>query len=82
MTAVRAEQDVVLTKVGTDTGGDCLFANVRVAGAMNHAALMAAGQMFFALANQLHRAIERQYSAGINCLRSHRAWERAGGVET
>ena len=57
---VGAEDDVVGFQMSTNPGGDRLLADVRVAGPVNQAALVAAGQLFFALANGLHRAIETQ----------------------
>ena len=52
--AVRAEDDVVGPQMGTDAGGDRFLADVGVAGAVDQAALMRAGQLLLAAADQNH----------------------------
>jgi hypothetical protein len=58
--AMRAEDDVVGPQMGADADGDRLLADVGVAGAVDQPALMAAGQLLFALADRLHRPVEIQ----------------------
>ena len=55
---MRAEHNIVVPQVRTDAGGNGFFANVGVAGAVNQAALMSFGKLFFALSDDKHRAVK------------------------
>jgi hypothetical protein len=57
---VRAEDNVVRLEVSTDSGSDRLLTDVGVARPVDQSALVATSQLFFALSNDLHRAIKTQ----------------------
>ena len=61
VSAVGAEHDIVRVQVGADARGNRLLADISVARAVNQTALMAAGQLLFALPDQLHGAIAGQH---------------------
>jgi len=54
MPAMRAENDVTLAQMRAHTDSDGLFANVRVASAVDETALVRPGKLLFALADELH----------------------------
>ena len=60
VSAMRAEDDIVGLQMGANPGGDGLLAHVGVAGPVNQAPLVAAGQLLFALPDGLHRAIQAE----------------------
>ena len=60
VTAVGAEDDIFPVQVGTDSTGDCLLADVGVAGTVDEPPLVTAGQFLLALPDGLHRAIQVQ----------------------
>ena len=59
MSAVRAEDGIVVAQVRADAGGDRLFAHVGMAGAVDQPHLMRAGQLLFGVANNEHLPVER-----------------------
>ena len=71
MAAVRAEDDVVASQMSADAGGDRLLADVGVAGAVNEPALVRAGQLLLAPADEHHAAVDADgrlgttYSTGV-----------------
>ena len=58
--SVSAEHDVAPRQVGADAGGDRLFPDVRVARTMHQSTLMRPGELFFALPDHLHAAVQVQ----------------------
>jgi hypothetical protein len=60
MSAMGTEEHVIGSQVRTHSGSYRFLANVRVASAMHQTALMRLRKMLLALANELHRAIERR----------------------
>ena len=58
--AMRAEDDVVAAQVGTDPGGDRLLPDVRMAGPMDQAALMARASCSSQRLIRDHASIKRQ----------------------
>ena len=65
VTAMRAEDWIVVIEMCADTGGDRFLTDVGVASAMNHAALMAAGEFFFGVANCEHCAKQAQQLSAV-----------------
>ena len=65
--AMRAEDRVVAVRGAHDARGDRLLADVGVAGAVDQAALMTAGQLLFGLANELHGAIQIEQRLAVEC---------------
>lgn len=65
MAAVRAEDGIVPVEMGADTGGNRLLPDVGVARSVHKPARMAARELLFARANQLHRAVERHAHRGL-----------------
>jgi hypothetical protein len=55
---MRAEHNVVVPQVRTNTGSDGFFANVGVAGTLNQTALMSFGELLFTLSDDKHRAVK------------------------
>jgi hypothetical protein len=60
VSSMRAEEDVIDSQLAADPSRNGLLSDIGVAGAVNQASLVAAGQLLFALANQPHRAVETQ----------------------
>jgi hypothetical protein len=60
MSAVSAEDDIVLPQMSTNRAGDRFFADVRMTGTVNQPALMAASQFLFRLTDHLHRSVNPQ----------------------
>jgi hypothetical protein len=58
MPTVRTENHVLPTQVRTDTDGDSLLPDIRVARAMDKPTLMTARQLLLRLADELHRTVE------------------------
>src|SRR5262249_9104242 len=61
VTAVGAEDDVVGPKVRAYADGDRFLADVGVAGAVDQAALVRAGELFLAQADQEHATVEVEH---------------------
>ncbi len=57
MSPMRTEDDVIGSQMGANPSGNRLLADIRVAGPVNEAPLMAAGEFLFALPDDLHAAI-------------------------
>ncbi len=64
MTAMGAEHDIFMIQMGTHASGDGFFANVGMAGSVDQSALVGSRKLFFALADDLHLAIQRQHDFG------------------
>ena len=56
--AMRAEHHVVGSQMGADAGRDRLLADVGMAGAVDQPALVRAGELLLALADELHLLVE------------------------
>jgi hypothetical protein len=56
---MRAENDVLGFQMGANADGDRLLADIGVTGAVNQAALVRPGQLFFATADEQHLPVER-----------------------
>jgi hypothetical protein len=61
---VGAEDAVAMIEVEADTRSNSFLTDICVAGSVDQALLVAAGEFFFGLANQLHSAVERQNLIG------------------
>src|SRR5436190_201784 len=59
MATMSAEHDVIGLEIRTDSGCDCFLADVSMARPVNQPLLVTAGELFFRLADYLHRAIQR-----------------------
>jgi hypothetical protein len=60
MTPMGAEDHVIGAQVGTHSRGNRFLANVRMASAVNEAALMRFDELLFGTANEQHLLIETQ----------------------
>src|SRR5262249_28156699 len=60
MAAVGAEDDVVFSQVGADADGDGFLADIGVAGAVDEAGLVAAGELLFTAADEEHLPVQRR----------------------
>src|SRR4051794_14044173 len=67
MAAVGAENRIVGAQLCADAGRDCLLTDVGMAGAVNEAAGVAAGELLFAHAYHLHRSIQQTRVRSHNC---------------
>src|SRR5262245_40519563 len=74
MAAMGAEDHVVRSQVGTDADGDRLLTNVGVAGAVDQAALMRAGELLLALADEEHLPVELEELILAQHPRRSRRW--------
>ena len=63
--AVGAEHDIIGLEVGADARGDGLFTDVRVAGAVDQAALVGTGEVLLAAADRLHLSVEREERGSV-----------------
>ena len=58
MATVGAENHIAGAQVGTDTAGDSLLPHIGVAGPVDEALLMAAGQFLLGVAYNQHRPVQ------------------------
>ena len=58
VSAMRAEDDIMLSEMSTDAARNRFFADVGVTRAEHESSLMTACQFFFRLPDDLHRAVE------------------------
>src|SRR5579864_7073581 len=62
--AMRTKNNVFLAQMCTNADGDGLLTDISMASAVNQAALVRAGQLLLALADELHLAVEMQEKIG------------------
>ena len=81
MAAVGAEDGVALREMPTDADGHRLLADIRVAGPMDEAACVAAGQFLFGEADDEHRpeAVEEDVDIGGSGRSRHQGGPTRGG---
>jgi hypothetical protein len=65
MAPMRTKHHVIRPQMRADTNRDGFFTDVSMASAMNQAALVGPDQLFFALADDLHLAIEAEEESEI-----------------
>ena len=60
MPAVCAEDYIVAAQIGADSGRDCFFADISMAGTGNQPHLMRARELLFCPPDEDHRSVEPQ----------------------
>jgi hypothetical protein len=78
MAAMRAEDDIALSQMGTDADGDRLFADIGVTGSVHEPALVRSGKLLFALPDDLHIAVQLEQCLLIDIGRERRRHIESG----